>query len=78
MGVSGALVFHKYILFSVCFKVTLQKVGTYLYSTVDSAYLQVVFVRENIAIKGLARLPENSIQTGSLSELQMQTIVSFY
>ena len=46
--------------------------------TVDSAYLQVVFVRENIAIKRSARLPESSIQTGSLTELQMQTIVSFY
>ena len=47
-------------------------------STVDSAYLQVVFVRENIAIKRLARLPESSIQNGSLTELQMQTIVSLY
>ena len=47
-------------------------------STVDSAYLQVVFVRENIAIKQLAQLPESSIQTGSLTELQMQTILLFY
>ena len=46
-------------------------------STVDSAYLQVVFVRENIAIRRLVQLPESSIQTGSLTELQMQTIVSF-
>ena len=30
-------------------------------NTVDSAYLQVVFVRENIAIKQSARLPESSI-----------------
>ena len=36
-------------------------------NTVDSAYLQVVFVRENIAIKLSARLPESSIQTGSLT-----------
>ena len=42
-----------------------------LLSTVDSVYLQVVFVRENIAIKQSARLPESSIQTGSLTELQM-------
>ena len=49
-----------------------------LFITVDSAYLQVVFVRENIAIKRSARLPESSIQTGSLTELQMQTILSFY
>ena len=46
--------------------------------TVDSAYLQVVFVTENIAIKRSARLPESSIQTGSLTELQMETILSFY
>ena len=38
--------------------------------TVDSAYLQVVFVRENIAMKWLARLPKSSIQTGSMTELQ--------
>ena len=44
----------------------------------DSPYLQVIFVRENIAIKRPARLPESSIQTGSLTELQMQTIVSFH
>ena len=49
-----------------------------VFSTVDSAYLQVVFIRENIAIKWSARLPESSIQTESLTELQMQTIVSFY
>ena len=47
-------------------------------SAVDSAYLQVVFVRENIAIKRSAWLPENSIHTRSLTELQMQTIVSFH
>ena len=47
-------------------------------NTVDSPYLQVIFVRENIAIKRLARVPESSIQTGSLTELQMQTIVLFY
>ena len=52
--------------------------NTGLASTVDSAYLQVVFVRENIAIRRLARLPVSSIQTGSLTELHMQTIVSFY
>ena len=46
--------------------------------TVDSTYLQVVFVTENIAIKRSARLPESSIQTGSLTELQMETILSFY
>ena len=46
--------------------------------TVDSAYLQVVFVRENIPIKQSARLPESPIQTGSLTRLQMQTILSFY
>ena len=40
--------------------------------TVDSTYLQVLFVRENIAIKQSATLPENSIQTRSLTELQMQ------
>ena len=47
-------------------------------STVDSAYLQVIFVRENIAIKRSVRLPESSIQTRSPTELQMQTIVSFH
>ena len=40
-------------------------------NTVDSPYLQEVFVKENIAIKRSARLPESSIQTQSLTELQM-------
>ena len=45
--------------------------------TVDSTYLQVLFVRENIAIKRSATLPENSIQTRSLTELQMQRNSNF-
>ena len=47
-------------------------------STVDSAYLQVIFVGENIAIKRSVQLPESSIPTRSPTELQMQTIVSFH
>ena len=48
-----------------------------LTGTVESAYLQVIFVRENIAIKRSVRLPESTIQTGRLTELEMQMILSF-